>query len=271
MLLVVLDGPVLRLRRQGVILGAAAAAVKGKVMNKIKLRARALDGNTFVSESPELALVDGWSEGTLPDAAGVLPAGLWGKVPGGDPYLLHINVLTTLPLTGGDIFELQSGPPIQPRARFIPTPNNYQLLLVRPTDRLRLLIAPQPEIKVELLVESIGGVNELGSRLFDWAQAAQAAATPRATSIEITGPAIIPSWTGVFHLAHNSAANDVVSLPPRGMVPLDAIMTFTRRGVGTPTLQTVVGDTFSGGATALAVTKTLHLRNNGYDWSAVGS
>jgi len=240
-------------------------------MNKIKLRARVLDGETFVLQSPDFQLVDGWSEATLPNPAGVLPAGLWGKVPGGDPYLLHINVLTTLPLTGGDIFELQSGPPIQPRARVLPTPANVQLFLVRPTDRLRLLIAPQPEIKIEMLVESIGGVNELGSRLFDWAQAAQAAATPRATSIEITGPAVVPAWTGIFHLAHNSAGNDVVSLPPRGMVPLDATMTFTRRGAGMPTLQAVAGDSFSGGGTNLVVTRTIHLRNNGYDWSAVGT
>ena len=240
-------------------------------MNKIKLLARALDGTTYVPESPDFQLVDGWSQATLPNPAGVLPAGLWGKVPGGDPYLLHINVLTTLPLAGGDIFELQSGAPIQPRARFVPTPNNHQLLLVRPSDRLRLIVAAQVEIKIELLVESIGGVNELGSRLFDWAQAAQAAATPRATSIEITGPAQVPSWSGVFHLAHNSAVNDVVSLPPRGLVPLDAVMTFTRRGVGTPTLQTVAGDTFSGGVTDLTVIRTIHLRNNGYDWSAVGT
>jgi hypothetical protein len=240
-------------------------------MNKIKLLARQLDGTTLVEQAPDFQLVEGWTQATLSSPAGVLPAGLWGKVPGGDPYLLHINVLTTLPLSGGDIFELQSGPPIQPRARFLPTPNNTQLLLVRPSDRLRLLIAPQPEIKVELLVESIGGVNELGSRLFDWAQAAQSAATPRATSIEITGPAIVPAWTGIFHLAHNSANADVVNLPPRGLVPLDATMTFTRRGVGIPTLQAQAGDVFSGGVANLAVNRTIHLRNNGFDWSAVGT
>lgn len=240
-------------------------------MNKIKLHARALDGETYVAQSPDFHLVDGWLEATLPNPAGVLPAGLWGKVPGGDPYLLHINVLTTMPLTGGDIFELQSGPPIQPRARMIPMPNNYQLFLVRPTDRLRLIIAPQPQVKIELLVESIGGVNELGSRLFHWAEAAQSAATAKAVAIEITGPAFVPAWTGTFHLAHNAASDDVVSLPPRGMVPLDATMTFTRRGAGVPKLQTVAGDVFSGGATNIQVTRTIHLRNNGYDWSAVGT
>ena len=239
-------------------------------MNKIKLNVRQLDGVTLVEQAPEFQLVNGWTQATLPAAAGVLPAGLWGKVPGGDPYLLHVSVLTTGPLGVGDLFELQSGSPSQPRRQYPPTPGNTELVLVRPTDRLRFVVGAQLEVAVELLVESIGGVNELGSRLFAWAQAAQAAAIPKATSIEITGPAFVPAWTGIFHLAHHSPVNDVVNLPPRGLVPLDATMTFTRRGAGTPTLHTAAGDTFSGGATDLAVTRTVHLRNNGYDWSAVG-
>jgi hypothetical protein len=96
---------------------------------------------------------------------------LRGQVPGGDPYLLHVNVLTTGPLGPGDLFELQSGPPVQPRALYVPTPSNARVVLVRPTDRLRLLIGEHAEVKVELLIESIGGVNELGSRMFDWAHA----------------------------------------------------------------------------------------------------
>ena len=239
-------------------------------MNKIKLRARVLDGETLVTQSPDFTLVDGWSEAALPNPAGILPAGLWGKVPGGDPYLLHIHVLSTMPLGGGDIFELQSGAPIQPRARFRPTPSNYQLLLVRPTDRLRLLI-DQIDVKVEILVESIGGVNELGSRLFDWAKAAQAASMPGATSAEITGPAQVPSWAGTFHLVHNSAVNDAVSLPPRGLVPLDAMLTFTRRGVGTPVLTAVGDDKLTGAVSNMAVTRTVFVMNNGYEWAVVGT
>ena len=239
-------------------------------MNKIKLRVRALDGETLVTQVPDFQLVEGWQQASLPHPAGILPAGLWGKVPGGDPYLLHVNVLTTTPLAGGDFFELQSGTPTQPRARFRPVPSNHQLLLVRPSDRLRLLVSEQEDIRVELLIESIGGVNELGSRMFDWARAAQVAAAPWATSAEITGPATISAWAGIFHLVHHSAGDDVVHLPPRGLIPLDAMMTFTRRGAGTPTLTAALGDTFSGGALAIDVTETIHLMNNGYDWSAVG-
>ena len=239
-------------------------------MNKLKLRALALDGETLVSQSPNFQQVDGWSEATLPSPAGVLPAGLWGKVPGGDPYLLHVNVLTTLPLTGGDIFELQSGPPIQPRARVLPTPANVQLFLVRPTDRLRLLIAPQPEIKIELLVESIGGVNELGSRLFAWAQATQASEAHKVTSGVVVAPLQIPAWTGLFHLIHNSANVDLITLPPRGLVPLDAKLTLTRRGTGTPVLNAALGDTLSGGLPSFPVTRTVIVMNNGDEWAFVG-
>jgi hypothetical protein len=240
-------------------------------MHKIKLRARAFDGVTLVDQSPDFQLVDGWQQASLPFPAGVLPAGLWGKVPGGDPYLLHVNVLSEGPLAGGDFFELQSDAPVQPRARFHPSPSNHQIMLVRPSDRLRLLVAEQGDIRVELLVESIGGVNELGSRLSDWARAAEAAATPRATSTSITGPAVLPAWSGILHVVHNSAAADIVFLPPRGLVPLDATMTFTRRGAGIPVLTAAVGDTFSGALPTFAVTRTIHLMNNGHDWTAVGT
>lgn len=240
-------------------------------MDKIKLRARAFDGVTLVDQSPDFQLVDGWQQASLQTPSGVLPAGLWGKVPGGDPYLLHVNVLSEGPLSGGDFFELQSGTPVQPRARFHPSPSNHQIMLVRPSDRLRLLVAEQGDIRVEFLIESIGGVNELGSRLSDWARAAETAATRRATSALITGPAVLPAWSGILHLVHNSATADVVFLPPRGLVPLDVMLTCTRRGAGMPVLTAAVGDTFSGGSSTFAVSRTIHLMNNGHDWTAVGT
>jgi len=240
-------------------------------MNKIKLLVRQLDGTTFVEQAPEFQLVHGWTQATLPAAAGVLPAGLWGKVPGGDPYLLHVNVLSTGPLAVTDLFELQSGPPIQPRRQYRPTPGNTTIVLVRPTDRLRFVVGPQLAVAVELLVESIGGVNELGSRLFAWAQATQAAESHKATAGTVVGPAQIPAWTGLFHIIHNSPNPDVVSLPPRALVPLDATLTITKRGIGTPVLTAVAGDTMSGGLPSFPVTRTLVVMNNGDEWTFVGS
>ena len=240
-------------------------------MYKLKLLARELDGVTLVEQAPTFQLVNGWSQATLTTPAGILPAGFWGKVPGGDPYLLHINVLTTGPLLVGDFVELRSGPPVQPRRQYQPTPDNTVLLLVRPTDQLRLVVAPQQEIAVELLVESIGGVNELGSRLHDWAQATQASQLGSVRSATITGPTAIPAWTGLWHIIHNSANPDVVSLPPRGLVPLDATLTFTKRGVGTPVLTPFGNDTLSGGLPAFGVTRTVFVRNNGDEWAFVGA
>src|SRR4028119_411553 len=121
-------------------------------MDKIRLRARGFDGTTVYEGTPNFRQVDGWIEASLDGPAGIVPASLWGKVPGGDPYLLHVNALTTGWLAAEDFFELQSGPPVQPRVQYRPSPDNTRLVLVRPTDRLRLLIVPQaPEIVIELL------------------------------------------------------------------------------------------------------------------------
>ena len=240
-------------------------------MDKIRLRAREFDGATFSQVAPTFRQVDGWIEASLTGPIGVMPAGLWGKVPGGDPYLLHINVLTTDPLAAGDFFELQSGPIIQPRVQYQPTPSNTELVLVRPTDRLRLKITPQqPEIIVELLVESIGGVNELGTRLSTWASAAQANAAGKVNTLTLPGPGDLPAWSGLLHIIHDSANPDVVLLPSRVLVPLDATLTFTRRGTGTPVLTAGAGDKLAGGLVNFQVTRSVTVMNNGDTWAFAG-
>ena len=240
-------------------------------MDKIRLRARSFDGVTVYEETPTFRQVDGWIEASLNVPVGIVPAALWGKVPGGDPYLLHINALTTVPLAPGDLFELQSGPPVQPRVQYRPTPDNTRLVLVRPTDRLRLLIAPQNlEVVVELLVESIGGTNELGSRLHDWAQATAASVAGKVASLTMQGPGGIPAWTGQLHIIHDSVNPDAVTLPTRGLVPQDATLTFTRSGAGTPVLTANAGDELAGGLANFPVTRSVFVMNNGDAWAFVG-
>jgi len=240
-------------------------------MDKIRLRSREFDGVTVYPAVPSFRQVDGWIETSLEAPVGIVPAGLWGKVPGGDPYLLHVNVLTTAPLAAGDVFELQSGPPVQPRMQYRPTPDNTEIVLVRPTDRLRLKIAPQnPEIVVELLAESIGGTNELGSRLFGWAGASAASSAGRAASLTMLAPGGIPAWTGQLHIIHDSGNADVVTLPTRGLVPLDAMLTFTRRGAGTPILTASAGDFLAGGLANFPVTRSVFVINNGDAWAFAG-
>jgi hypothetical protein len=62
-----------------------------------------------------------------------------------------------------------------------------------------------------------------------------------------------------------------VSLPPRGLVPLDATLTFTGAGIGTPVLTRRLGDTLSGGLPTFPVTRTVFVMNNGDEWAFVGT
>jgi len=227
------------------------------------------DGVTVAAAPTDYALVDGWTQGTLTGPAGILPAGLFGKVPAGDPYLAHINVLSPNGLGPGDFVELQSGIPVQPRVQFVPSPDNTRVILVRPTDRLRLFVQPQATLVVELLIESIGGVNELGSRLADWsARAAGNSAGVR--TLTVTAPTVIPAWSGLLHVTHNSNNADVITLPPRALVPLEAVLTVTRKGTGVPTLAAAVGDTIAVGLAVEQVNRSVTVFNNGDAWALTG-
>src|SRR5688572_24478634 len=129
-------------------------------MNKIKLIIRGgFDGQTPVTENPTFKLVEGWNEAELTTPAGVLPAGLWGQVPAGDPYMLQACILTTQPLDPQTFIEVRTGAPTQIRAQYTPSADNTRLTLVRPTDELCVFTPPQALVKLELLIESIGGVN----------------------------------------------------------------------------------------------------------------
>ena len=90
-------------------------------------------------------------------------------------------------------------------------------------------------------------------------------------SATITGPTLLPAWTGLWHIIHNSANPDIVTLPPRALVPLDAQLTFTKRGIGTPVLTPSGNETLSGGLAAFGVTRTVILHNNGDEWAFVGA
>ncbi len=239
-------------------------------MEKLRFTIRSgFDGATMATAPTAFTFVDGWTHGLLVGPTGILPAGLFGKVPAGDPYVAHINVLSPAPLDPGDFFELQSGTPVQPRVQYAPSPDNTRLVLVRPTDRLRFLIQAQDPLIVELLIESIGGVNELGSRLAQWsARAAGDSAGVRAMTV--TAPTVIPAWSGLLHVIHNSINADVITLPPRALVPLDAVLTVTRKGTGVPALTAGVGDTIAVGLPVEQVNRSVTVHNNGDAWALTG-
>jgi hypothetical protein len=239
-------------------------------MEKIRFMIRGgLDGVTIAAAPTTFALVDGWTQGTLVGPAGILPAGLYGKVPAGDPYVAHVNVLSPAPLAVGDLFELQSGTPVQPRVQYAPSPDNTRLVLVRPTDRLRFVVQAQDPLIIELLIESIGGVNELGSRLADWAARAADSSTG-ARTLRVTVPTAIPAWTGLIHVVHDSVNADVITLPPRALVPLDAVLTVTRKGTGIPTLAAAGADRIAVDMMVEQVNRSVTIHNNGEQWALTG-
>ena len=52
-------------------------------------------------------------------------------------------------------------------------------------------------------------------------------------------------------------------------MPLDAVLTVTRKGVGIPTLHVTAGDTFAGGVVAQAIQRSGIVMNNGEQWTWV--
>lgn len=241
-------------------------------MHKIKLIFRGeLDGQTPVTTPPTFRLVEGWNEAELPTPAGVLPAGLWGQVPAGDPYLVQACMLTTQPIGPQVIFEVRSGAPSHVRAQFTPSADNTRLTLVRPSDEIRLVAPPQALVKLELLIESIGGTNELGSRLHEWADAAYRARDAGVRVAYFGGSALLSAWIGKIHVVYDSAAGGNITLPPRSTVPIDALLTITRKGTGLPTLVAQNGDVFAGGVPTLDVMRSAIVMNNGSQWTWAGT
>ncbi|MDC0716204.1 hypothetical protein [Nannocystis bainbridge] len=239
-------------------------------MNKIKLITRGgFDGQTPVTEKPVFKLVEGWNEAELTAPAGVLPAGLWGQVPAGDPYMLHACILTTQPLDPQTFLEVRTGAPTQIRAQYTPSADNTRLTLVRPSDELRVFTPPQALVKLELLIESIGGVNELGSRLREWSEAVFRARDTGVRVARFTASAALPGWLGTLHVIYDSVNVGTITLPTRSIVPLDAVLTVTRKGPGMPTLHAAAGDLFAGGAIAQAIQRSGIIMNNGEQWTWV--
>ncbi|SFF45737.1 hypothetical protein SAMN02745121_08974 [Nannocystis exedens] len=54
-------------------------------------------------------------------------------------------------------------------------------------------------------------------------------------------------------------------------MPTDAVMTFTRKGGGVPTILPAAGETFGAGVNAQAVTRSGILMNNSEQWVFAGS
>lgn len=241
-------------------------------MHKIKLIIRdSFDGQTPLDKAPTFLLREGWNEAHLTGPAGIFPAHLWGQVPAGDPYLIHACLLTTQPIDPQSSFEVRTGAPMNRRVQYTPQPDNTRVTLVRPSDLLVVRTPQQDVVKLELLVESIGGTNELGSRLYQWAQATAEAQRTGVQVARFGQAAQLSAWTGTLHAIYTGAANGNLTLPPKGAVPLDAVLTVTRTAAGVPSVLPAAGDFLAGGLNSIAVDRSVILLNNGEQWTWAGT
>lgn len=241
-------------------------------MHKIKLIFRGeLDGKTLVEQAPSFRLAEGWREAEIAGPAGLLPAELWGEVPPSDPYLVHAALLTPVPLDAQTFFEVQTGEPVGIRSQYIPTPDNTRVTLVRPSDRLRIVAKAQPILKLELLVESVGGTNELGTRLYEWTSATARARDTGVRVARLTQAASLSAFGGTLHVIYEAQDGAAITLPFRQLIPLDAVLTITRHGPGVPSLVPLPGDTLAGGLNGLQVFRSAIVYNNGEQWTFAGT
>ena len=97
----------------------------------------------------------------------------------------------------------------------MPSADNTRLTLVRPSDEIRLVAPMQSVVKLELLVESIGGTNELGTRLAEWGAAVQRTRDEGVRVAVFTTNAVVAAWLGKLHVIYDAAVGGSITLPPR--------------------------------------------------------
>ena len=113
-------------------------------------------------------------------------------------------------------------------------------------------------------------MNELGSRLHDWSSAVYRTHDKGVRVGHFGQAATLSAWTGTLHLIYDSPDGANITLPPRSIVPLDVILTVTRRAVGLPSIIPAGGDKLAGGLNSLTVQRSAIVMNNGDVWTWSG-
>lgn len=81
----------------------------------------------------------------------------------------------------------------------------------------------------------------------------------------------LPVWSGLLHVVHESADADVITLPKRSHVPLDAVMTFSRLGAGVPLLAAADGDSIAFNLPNQQIHRGVVVYNSGEAWLLAGA
>lgn len=250
-------------------------------MEKIRLRmARSAggsadwDGETLVTTAPTFTLTNGWWEAIIPGGFGAVPAGLFGKSPAGDCYVLHAAMYATEPLTTSDVLRVRTPAPVNTRDAFVPALGNNVATLVRADDILTFRIATTDALAVlELMLEPLAQVNEFGPILLDYVRERSRSVGPLGiTEQQISANTVLNTWRGTLRVTSTAAAAIILTLPPADEMTLNDLLIVSRNGAGAITITPAGTDTLNRAAATDVITinnTSRWLRGAGTDW-AVG-
>lgn len=230
------------------------------------------DGTTLVTTAPAFTFTNGFEEAKLPLGAGRIPAGIFGKAPGADAYLLIATMWTTRnPLTT-DLVGVDTNAPVQPRDRWVAFPGNVHVSLVRPHDTITFAQTTGGEAWLELLLEPLANTNEFGEILLEYARnaAEERQRVEAETEFTITGNFTMSNWAGVTRVVSTAGAGNVLSLPSATSQRLRDVLVVERDGAGALQLQAPGGQLINGQASITMATnqRSIFVRGAGTRYSA---
>lgn len=231
------------------------------------------DGTTPVTLTPErFSLVGGFWEARLPLAAGIVPAALFGRGPGGDPYILHATIFTDHALTSTDIIQIQTIAPVNTRDSFVPAVGNNHATLVRPDDSIAFTLATTARAYMELLIEPLAAENEFGDVLLQYLANRYAEAGPQAQQdVTVSANFVVPPFSGVYRVTSTAGAGISVTAPPASGQRLTDRLLVTRNGAGAVAVTPAGADTFNKAAAAISlsvINTSVSLSGTGTDWTS---
>lgn len=234
------------------------------------------DGNTLPGSALTYALVNGFWQATLPGRVGRLPAGLYGKAPAGDPYLMIATMWTTRVPNNADVVGVDTNAPVRNRDRWIAFPGNIHVSIVRPDDTLTFFQQTTGQAWLELLIEPLANTNEFGEVLLNYVrEAREEKMLTDGVEAELTTSAnlAISPWAGTLRIISTAAAGIILTYPSATTQNLTDLLIVERDGTGNVQHAPPVGQLINGQATITQTTNhsVLFVRGSGTRYSAAGA
>lgn len=231
------------------------------------------DGLTPLNSLPvgtTFSYVGGFHQVTLPTPVGRIPASLFGKAPGGDPYLMHATMYSRIPPVATDYLAVKT-PVGNYRRLWTPSPGNTRAALVRPDDTLEFLFAAVDDMYLELLLEPLAATNEFGPVLLDLLreESRENVENPAPTAEIVTSATMsVPLWSGVLRIICTNGAAINLNLPDASTTRLGNLLIVEVRGTGAVNIAPTLGQ-FINNAASVAPSTAAYVRGGGINWTAV--